>query len=141
MKTDGTRASPAMLWALLAAGLATFLFGIGMFGWEMHFRAGAKKVTAMKMHDAARQHTLLQIHDGDRVVELLPDSRALGRLVWQETRVLAAKQIAMFRMRDDHGCQRLPIPENRGLHPAICPHRRVIVILLPQNWSEACTRN
>ena len=66
---DGSSsASPTSLWALAAGGLASFLFGVGLFGWEMHFLAGAKKVTAFKVRDAVHG-TVLQIRDGKRVVD------------------------------------------------------------------------
>ena len=78
--TSGS-ASPPLLWVLFAAGLASLLFGLGLFGWELQFRAGAKEVTGMKVHDAARGRTVLQIRDGLRVVEIPADpedTRPLG---------------------------------------------------------------
>jgi hypothetical protein len=75
------KASPALLWVLFAAGLASLLFGIGMFGRELQFRAGAKEVTGMKVQDAVRQRTVLQVRDGQRVVEFPADpedNRPLG---------------------------------------------------------------
>ncbi len=73
-------ASPTLLLAVAAVGLASLLFGFGLFGWEMQFRAGAKKVTALKVRDAVHG-TALQIRDGKRVIEFpahSEDNHALG---------------------------------------------------------------
>ncbi len=76
---DGTQTT-AILGALFAGGLAAFLFGIGLFGWELHFRGGASQVAAIKVHDAARQRTLLQIRQGNRLVEFPAHSEDTHRL-------------------------------------------------------------
>ena len=72
--------TPTILWVLIAGGLTTFLLGIGMFGWELRFRAGAKKVTAMKVHDQTHHRNLLQIHDGKHLVEFPVHSEDNHRL-------------------------------------------------------------
>ncbi len=67
-------------WLSLPLVWSCFLFGVGTFGSEMHFRAGAKKVTALKVRDAVHG-TTLQIRDGKRVIEFpahSEDNRDLG---------------------------------------------------------------
>ena len=73
-------ASPALLWAVVASGLASYLFGIGLFGREIYFLAGSKKITALKMFDPKRG-TVLKIRDGSRIMYFpahSEDNHALG---------------------------------------------------------------
>ncbi len=100
-------ASPALLWALVAGGLASFLFGVGLFGWEMHFLAGAKKVTALIVPDAVHG-TVLKIRDGKRTVDFpthSEDNHPLGSV-----NVLYNPEVNAARYQDESDARLLGGP-------------------------------
>ena len=95
-------ASPTLLVVVTAVGVAGFLFGVGLFGWEMRFCAGAKSVTAFKVRDA-NQASVLQIHDGKRIIEFpvhSEDNRELGPVdVLYNAKTKAARYPSESRVR------------------------------------------
>ena len=99
--------SPALLWALVAGGLASFLFGVGLFGWEMHFLAGARKVTALKVRDAVHG-TVLKIRDGKRVVDFPAHSENNHRL--GSVNVLYNPKVNAARYQDESDARLLGGP-------------------------------